>query len=118
VFLFPSTTETFGNVTLEAMASGLAVVAYDYAAAHELIHHGREGLLARFDDADDFARQAGHNLVDRPRIRALGEAARHRAEQMDWESIHTQFEQALIEIVSHRERTGYANPFEFDARPA
>ena len=33
VFLFPSETETFGNVTLEAMASGLAVVAYNYAGA-------------------------------------------------------------------------------------
>ena len=33
IFIFPSVTETFGNVTLEAMASGLAVVAYDYAAA-------------------------------------------------------------------------------------
>ena len=37
IFLFPSLTETFGNVTLEAMASGLAVVAFDYAAAHCVI---------------------------------------------------------------------------------
>src|SRR5690606_26563687 len=37
MFLFPSLTETFGNVTLEAMASGLCVVAYDYAAAAEVI---------------------------------------------------------------------------------
>ncbi|MGA8005928.1 MAG: glycosyltransferase family 1 protein, partial [Burkholderiales bacterium] len=41
VFLFPSITETFGNVTLEAMASGLGVVAYDYAAARQHLEHGR-----------------------------------------------------------------------------
>ena len=48
VFLFPSLTETFGNVTLEAMASGLAVVAFDYAAAAEVVRHGASGLLRSF----------------------------------------------------------------------
>jgi glycosyltransferase involved in cell wall biosynthesis len=43
VFLFPSLTETWGNVTIEAMASGLAVVAYDCAAAEEVIRHGENG---------------------------------------------------------------------------
>ena len=45
IFLFPSHTETFGNVTLEAMASGLAVVAYDYAAAKMHITHNKTGVL-------------------------------------------------------------------------
>ena len=44
VFLFPSETETFGNVTLEAMASGLVVVAYDYAAARIHVAHGESGV--------------------------------------------------------------------------
>ena len=46
LFLFPSLTETWGNVTIEAMASGLAVVAYDCAAAEEIIRHGENGLKA------------------------------------------------------------------------
>ena len=46
VFLFPSLTETFGNVVLEALASGLAVVAYDQAAAAQHIRHGYNGVLA------------------------------------------------------------------------
>ena len=46
LFLFPSVTETWGNVTAEALASGLAVVAYDYAAARVLITDGQNGLLA------------------------------------------------------------------------
>src|SRR5208282_1785922 len=54
VFLFPSETETFGNVTLEAMASGLVVVAYDYAAAKLHIRHGETGVLVRFGDGNAF----------------------------------------------------------------
>ena len=48
LFLFPSCTETFGNVTLEAMASGLPLVAYNYAAAAQHVQHGIHGLLACF----------------------------------------------------------------------
>ena len=59
VFLFPSETETFGNVTLEAMASGLAVVAYDYAAARMHIEDGVTGALARPGDAARLRRRRG-----------------------------------------------------------
>ena len=48
VFLFPSETETFGNVTLEAMASGLAVIAYNYAGAKLHIAHDETGVLVPF----------------------------------------------------------------------
>src|SRR5262249_33562815 len=58
VFLFPSETETFGNVTLEAMASGLAVVAYDYAAAHVHVEPGVTGVLAAPGDARGFVAAA------------------------------------------------------------
>jgi glycosyltransferase involved in cell wall biosynthesis len=51
VFVFTSCTETFGNVTLEALASGLAIVAYNYAAAALTIRHGDNGLLAAKGDA-------------------------------------------------------------------
>ena len=54
LFLFPSQSETFGNVTLEALASGLVVVAFDSAAAGEHIRDGHNGVLARGDDAGAF----------------------------------------------------------------
>ena len=53
-FFFASSTETFGNVTLEALASGLAVVAFDYGAAREYIKDGQNGLLVPFADEQAF----------------------------------------------------------------
>ncbi len=98
VFLFPSLTETFGNVTIEAMASGLAVVAYDYAAAAQYIEHGRNGLLVGFDDGHEFVHLAAALASTRNRIAALGAAARVSAEQMAWARVVEQFEHLLLAV--------------------
>jgi glycosyltransferase involved in cell wall biosynthesis len=58
IFLFPSLTETFGNVTPEALASGLAVLAFNHAAASELIESGSNGLTATADDPAEFIQRA------------------------------------------------------------
>ena len=100
VFLFPSTTETYGNVTLEAMASGLSVVAYDYAAATHHIKSGRNGLLAPFDDAREFTKIAVR-LIDNPqRIQELGRQARRTVERIDWQHMHAYFETALLDVMA------------------
>ena len=97
-FLFPSTTETFGNVTLEAMASGLGIVAYCYAAARQHLEHGRTALLAPFDDAEAFLaharRMAGEPLL----ARQLGAAARAAAESLTWERVVDDFETVLADV--------------------
>ena len=98
IFLFPSITETYGNVTMEAMASGLAVVAYNYAAAAEHIHHGANGLVAAFDDPQAFTRLAVDLATDAERMRRLGAAARKTTEKLDWSHIVSEFEAALIEL--------------------
>jgi glycosyltransferase involved in cell wall biosynthesis len=84
VFLFPSVTETYGNVVPEAMASGLAVVAYDVAAAGQLIRHGENGLLARADDTLEFCRVARRLAGDLALARSLGLPARETALRLDW----------------------------------
>jgi glycosyltransferase involved in cell wall biosynthesis len=100
IFLFPSMTETFGNVTLEAMASGNAVIAYDYAAAEEHIHHNQNGLLAGFGDAGSFITQGVGLIADPLRIQTLGRQARMSVEPVDWESIHDLFESLLLKTVN------------------
>lgn len=100
IFLFPSTSETFGNVTMEAMASGLAVVAYDYAAARQHIVHGRSGLLARVDDRISFIEHAAALARDLPRARALGREARIAAEPLGWDTVVAEFAAVLAETVA------------------
>jgi glycosyltransferase involved in cell wall biosynthesis len=100
VFLFPSTTETFGNVTLEAMASGLGIVAYDYAAARQHLEHERSALLAPVDDEAAFI-AAAERLARSPSLaRSLGSAARARAEHLTWERIVEDFEGVLLDVAA------------------
>ncbi|MFO0441118.1 MAG: glycosyltransferase family 4 protein [Betaproteobacteria bacterium] len=98
VFLFPSITETYGNVTIEAMASGLAVVAYDYASAREHIRHHVNGLLAPFDNGDAFINLAAALARDDARVRELGARARETAGRLDWTCIVAEFERAMLEV--------------------
>lgn len=99
VFLFPSTTETFGNVTLEAMASGLAVVAYDYAAAHEYVRHGENGLLAPLDDEAAFLRTAVQLVRDPALVPALKRKARETAEAVCWGRAFADLERVLRQVI-------------------
>jgi len=117
IFLFPSLTETYGNVTLEAMASGLAVLAYDYAAARELIKQGENGLLAAFDDAQAFNALAEH-IADLHQARALGDRARLSAARLDWSTIHDEFERVLTEVVQAHERSSYVSGIQLGSHPA
>ena len=98
VFLFPSVTETFGNVTLEAMASGLAVVAYRYAAAREHLEHAQSALLPEFGDRDDFIGSAVMLAHDPELARALGRTARERAERLSWDRAFADFEAVLRDV--------------------
>lgn len=87
LMVFPSLTETFGNVTLEAMASGLAVIAFDYGAAGSVIRHGVHGWLAPYGDSAGFLDLLDSTVADPDRIRVVGRQARRHAETMSWDSI-------------------------------
>lgn len=99
-FVFPSVTETFGNVVTEALASGLVVLAYDYAAAREHVRAGENGFSTKFDDRQAFldaARGVMRRRADWPAIRR---AARATAERITWESIFDKFESELRSAAS------------------
>jgi len=99
IFLFPSLTETFGNVTLEAMASGLAVVAYDYAAAAEHITDRESGLLVPYDDTSAFI-QTAKTVVQSPSLRnRIRSGAVLSCEPLGWEQVMDDMERALVKTV-------------------
>jgi glycosyltransferase involved in cell wall biosynthesis len=96
IFLFPSATETFGAVTLEAMASGLGVVGYDYAAAREYVTHAENGLLVPYGDRRAFIANAVR-VVSAPGLLArIRRAARQTVLPLDWARVVERFEGVLM----------------------
>jgi glycosyltransferase involved in cell wall biosynthesis len=84
VFLFPSTTDTFGNVILEAMASGLPCVVSDQGGPKDLIAPGRTGWITRALDAGDFAEKVALLAGDRAGLETMRTTARAAVEDRDW----------------------------------
>jgi len=87
LLLFPSLTETFGNVTLEAMASGVAVLAFDYGAAGQRVVSGVHGWTVPYGDRSAFERAAEGAAADWPLLRKMGSQGRQVAETMAWTEI-------------------------------
>ncbi len=103
VFVFPSTTDTFGNVLLEAMASGVPVVAADVPQSREVV--GAEaGLFAAPGDASAFADAIMCLVDDRLLLDGLRRAALQRARAQSWEAVFEQLVADYRTVV--RERSG------------
>ena len=96
VFLFPSETETFGNVTLEALASGLPAVVANATGSNALVEDGANGFLATPRNADEFLEKVELLIRDIELRRRMGAEARNRAESYDWSRV-------LAQIVSYYE---------------
>jgi phosphatidylinositol alpha 1,6-mannosyltransferase len=87
VFVFPSTTETFGMVTLEAMASGLAPVCANKGGAADIIRNGENGMLADPGSADDFAACCLRVIADASLRRDMSARALAFATQQSWDAV-------------------------------
>jgi len=88
VFFFPSDTETFGNVTLEAMASGLPCVVADAVGSKSLVDHEENGYLAPVENTDLFYSYI-EKLVLNPDLRKkMADASLQKAKQYSWQNIN------------------------------
>jgi glycosyltransferase involved in cell wall biosynthesis len=106
VFLNPSITETFGNVTLESMACGLPVVAAVATGATSLVVDGKTGVLADYNDIDGFA-DALERYARDPELRCRHGAAGLRfAKTMDWDRINSAVFSVYGRVIERRRRYG------------
>jgi len=105
LFLFPSRSETFGNVTLEAMASGVATVAFDAGAAREHLRGGVHGVLAR--DDPDFIAGAVALAGDSDARRTMGAAARAAVLRLHPRQVAADFDALLAQLARQGARDGH-----------
>ena len=102
LFLFPSLSETFGNVTLEALASGVPVVAYDYGAAREHMRGVDVGACIAPRAGDEFVDAAVALAGDAPRRARLRASTREVVEALDPSSVATSFADLLAGLATRR----------------
>ena len=96
LLLFPSLTETFGNVLLEAMASGLPTLSFDYAAGREHIIDGENGWTVPYGQLQAFREKIRDLLQTSPfLLDSVGSAARRSTLDLTWDSIIGRFESLL-----------------------
>jgi len=104
VFLNPSVTEAFGNVTLEAMACALPVVAAAATGATNLVRDGETGMLVEPGDVEGFA-EALETYARNPDLRRQhGEAGLEYARTQDWDEINGAVLKTYLRVIERRER--------------
>lgn len=109
LFVFPSLTETFGNVTIEAMASGLAVVAYDHAAAGQLIHHGHNGMLLPPSQDQQLFMAVKALIENTPLRESIRQNSRLTSIEHDWNSVIVRTEGIFRSLIKDQLTTPSSN---------
>ena len=102
LFIFPSQTETFGNVTLEALASGIPVLAFDCAAARDWVQTGVNGWLIAENNPEGFAAQAVTVFKSKDLLDQITQSTRQQVVQLDWDQIAEQVESVFWDAIRIR----------------
>lgn len=102
LFVFPSSTETFGNVVLEAMASGLPVLAVNEGGVKDLVTPGRTGIIVEPRCPDAFIREICAYVEHPQKLAAMGHEGRQLALGRSWENIFDGLIRDYEEIIENR----------------
>jgi glycosyltransferase involved in cell wall biosynthesis len=102
LFIFPSQTETFGNVTLEALASGIPVLAFDCAAARDWVQTGINGWLVAENNPEGFAAQAVAIFNSKDLLDQITQSTRQQVVHLDWDQIAEQVESVFWDAIRIR----------------
>ncbi|MES3630396.1 MAG: glycosyltransferase family 1 protein [Longimonas sp.] len=102
-FVFPSDTETFGNVTLEAMASGVPTVCADAVGSRDLVDEGTTGFLCPPGNVHAFADALAQLIQDDSRRSGMAEAARTRAHKYEWATLLKRMDRYYDELIARSE---------------
>jgi glycosyltransferase involved in cell wall biosynthesis len=102
LFVFPSQTETFGNVTLEALASGIPVLAFDCAAARDWVQPNVNGWLVAEDNPEGFAAQAVAVFKENGLLERVTQSTRLQVVHLDWDQIAEQVETVFWDAMRMR----------------
>ena len=106
VLFFPSTTETFGNVSLEAMACGLPVVAAAATGSQNLVDNGKSGRLIRPGAVHQFAEALRAYTEDAALRRAHGLAGEMRSRDFSWDQINQVVADTYLRLIRQKAATG------------
>lgn len=109
LFVFPSATETFGNVVLEAAASGLPAVVADRGGVTEIVQHGKTGMHAQAGNVESFLEAIADWFDEPDKWQLFRTEAREHAQSRTWEkamdSIYTRYQQ-IVKAEHNPEATG------------
>ena len=118
IYIHASSSETFGNVLTEAMASGLAVAGFDYAAARQFVRHGENGLATPLGDPSGLIEAAARLAADPALRQRLRQGARAAVEAQAWEKVIVRFETDLIRVIEEARSSAPLPPVSLSAHAA
>lgn len=102
LFVFPSQTETFGNVTLEALASGIPVLAFDCAAARDWVQTDVNGWLVPESQPENFVAKAIEIFNSETLLDDVTNSTRQQIVHLDWDQIAEQVESVFWDAIRIR----------------